>query len=332
VRSLDVEQLAIDDHGVTQLQDGVLGLIGDVMDTPFAVNAIGTATGTAPADTDGDGFPDTSEQVAALYAFTTRAGVPLDTERLIRTPDSVGLSLWQEEGNPTQATYLSVGVVGSGAQENVAAAREALEPLVRDLQSALRASDSEARAILTGSAITRHEQLRAITRALFVALPISVILCFLLGALFMRSLRLGAVSIVPILVVVGWLYAFMHLAGYGINVVTATIGAVSIGIGIDFAIHFIMRYREELERIPDRLEAVEAAGAGTGAALTASALSSIIGFAIMAVAPMPMFATYGFLTAVMIAMALLATLAVLPGLLMLVAATPSAAEASARVS
>ncbi len=329
VRSLDVEQLAIDDHGDTALRDGVLGLIGDVMDTPFAVNAIGAATGTAPADTDGDGFPDTPEQLAALYAFTTRAGVPLDTERLIQTPDSVGLSLWQEEGNPTQATYLSVSVVGSGAQENVAAAREALEPLVHDLQSALRASDSEARAILTGSAITRHEQLRAITRALFVALPISVILCFLLGALFMRSLRLGAVSIVPILVVVGWLYAFMHLAGYGINVVTATIGAVSIGIGIDFAIHFIMRYREELERIPDRLEAVEAAGAGTGAALTASALSSIIGFAIMAVAPMPMFATYGFLTAVMIAMALLATLAVLPGLLMLVAVAPSAETASA---
>lgn len=157
------------------------------------------------------------------------------------------MSFWQEEGNPTQATYLSVGVVGSGAQENVAAAREALEPLVHDLQSELRASDSEARAILTGSAITRHEQLRAITRALFVALPISLILCLLLGALFMRSLRLGAVSIVPI----------------------------------------------------------------------------------MAVAPMPMFATYGFLTAVMIAMALLATLAVLPGLLMLVAVAPSAEVAAA---
>ncbi len=325
VRALDVDQLAIDDAGTTQLRDGVLGLISDVMDAPYAMNAIGAATGTTPTDTDGDGFPDSPDQVAALYAFTAQAGVPLDAERLIQTPDSVGLSLWQEEGNPTQATYLSVGVVGSGSQENVAAAREALEPLVDDLEVALRAADSEARAVLTGSAITRHEQLRAITRALFVALPISVLLCLLLGALFMRSLRLGAVSIVPILVVVGWLYAFMHLAGYGINVVTATIGAVSIGIGIDFAIHFIMRYREELERVPDRLEAVEAAGAGTGAALTASALSSIVGFAIMALAPMPMFATYGFLTAVMIAMALLATLAVLPGLLMLVGSAPSEA-------
>ena len=73
----------------------------------------------------------------------------------------------------------------------------------------------------------------------------------------------------------------------------------------------------------------EAAGAGTGAALFASALSSIVGFAIMALAPMPMFATYGFLTAIMIVMALLATLAVLPGLLMLVTRVDSDETASA---
>lgn len=203
-------------------------------------------------------------------------------------------------------------------------ARDALAPMVVDLQDQLRAVDREARAVLTGSAMTRLAQLDAITRALFVALPISVILCFILGAFFMRSARLGAVSVVPILIVVAWLYAFMHLAGYGINVVTATIGAVSIGIGIDFAIHFIMRYREEQERIPDRLGAVEAAGTGTGAALAASGLSSIVGFAIMALAPMPMFATYGFLTAIMIVMALAATLLVLPGLLVI--ATSDAPE------
>ena len=323
VRALRIEQLAIDDAGVTQLGDGVLGVIGDVMGSPFAIGAI-DASGTALTDVDGYGFPDSGDQVAALFAFASRAGVPLDAERLIRTPQSVALDLWQAEGSTTQATHLTVGVVGSGSQENVAMARDALAPLVDDLQDQLRVIDGDARAVLTGSAMTRLAQLDAITRALFVALPISVILCFILGALFMRSARLGAVSVVPILVVVAWLYAFMHLAGYGINVVTATIGAVSIGIGIDFAIHFIMRYREEQERIPDRLGAVEAAGTGTGAALAASGLSSIVGFAIMALAPMPMFATYGFLTAIMIVMALAATLLVLPGLLII--ATSDAPE------
>jgi predicted RND superfamily exporter protein len=317
-RRLNVDELAVDDTGETTVQDGVLGTIRDVMDTPFAIQAVGGVTGVVPTDEDGDGIPDSSNQVDAIYSFTSENGVPLDNQRLVRTPDTVGMGLWQGDDGRTHATVLTLGVVGSRSQENVASAREALDPLVEDLRTELRVIDPEARVVLTGSAITRHEQLLAIMRALFVALPISVLACLILGAAFMRSIRFGLVSVVPILVVVAWLYAFMHLAGYGINVVTATIGAVSIGIGIDFAIHFIMRYREEMERVSDRLGAVRAAGEGTGSALVASAVSSIVGFAIMALAPMPMFSAYGFLTAIMIFMALLATLAVLPGLLILV--------------
>ncbi|MDH3398442.1 MAG: MMPL family transporter, partial [Acidimicrobiia bacterium] len=149
-------------------------------------------------------------------------------------------------------------------------------------------------------------------------LPISVILCLVLAVLFMRSLRYAVVSIIPILLVVAWLYAFMYFAGFGVNVATATIGAISIGIGIDFAIHFTMRYRQEMEVHATRVDALDAAGTGTGGALAGSAASSIVGFAILALAPMPMFASYGLLTAVMIAMALAASLLVLPSLLMVV--------------
>lgn len=57
---------------------------------------------------------------------------------------------------------------------------------------------------------------------------------------------------------------------------------------------------------------------GTGVALIASASSSIVGFVIMGLAPMPIFASYGQLTAVMIFLALIASLIVLPCLLMIV--------------
>lgn len=318
VAALEIEQLAVEDDGTTSVAGGVLDVIDAVMETPYAIQAIGATTGVTPTDADGDGLPDTAQQVAAIYAFTAEAGVPLDAQRLIQTPDTVGLNLWQAEDGTSQASVMTVGVVGSRSQENVSAARDALEPLVADLRDSLREIEPDSRATVTGSAILRDEQLSAISRALIIALPISVLACLILGSAFMRSVRLGAVSVVPILVVVAWLYAFMHLAGYGINVVTGTIGAVSIGIGIDFAIHFIMRYREELGRLGTRLGAIEAAGTGTGAALAASALSSVVGFAIMALAPMPMFSAYGFLTAIMIVMALVATLLVLPGLLMLV--------------
>jgi len=156
-----------------------------------------------------------------------------------------------------------------------------------------------------------------------------VILCFLIAALFMRSVRFAAVSIVPILITVALLYGFMELAGYSINIVTATIGAVSIGIGIDFAIHFTMRYREELQN-GDSLEgAVRRTGEGTGIALLSSAVSSAAGFFILAFAPMPMFASYGLLTAVMISMAAIATLLVLPSLLLVVTKEPAESASTA---
>ena len=58
-------------------------------------------------------------------------------------------------------------------------------------------------------------------------------------------------------------------------------------------------------------------------ALAASAASSIVGFVILGFAPMPLFSSYGFLTAIMIALALAASLVVLPSLLVLV--TPESA-------
>lgn len=325
VAGLDEPSLAKAVDGDTDVRGGILPVLEDVMENPFAIGAIQAATGVQVTDEDGDGYPDTAEQLAAVTGFTRLAGIPLDQGRLAATPDAVRTSVWQDKEGTLQATVLQIGLVGSRSQENITRARDTLEPLISDLETELRSVDPDADVTLTGSPITRDEQLRAILRSLMIALPISVVLCLLVAALFMRSLRYALVSIVPILLVVAWLYGFMFLAGYGVNVVTATIGAISIGIGIDFAIHFTMRYRQEMATARTRLEALEAAGTGTGGALAASAASSIIGFAILALAPMPMFASYGLLTAVMIAMALAASLLVLPSLLMLVTRDPGTA-------
>ncbi len=65
-------------------------------------------------------------------------------------------------------------------------------------------------------------------------------------------------SILPILMTVAWLYAFMELIGAALDIVTATVAAVSIGIGIDFAIHSVVRFREELERVPETTPSADA--------------------------------------------------------------------------
>jgi predicted RND superfamily exporter protein len=113
----------------------------------------------------------------------------------------------------------------------------------------------------------------------------------------------------------------MYLVGYRLNLITAMIAAISIGVGVDYATHFTVRFIEEFEHEPSRFPALRRTGEGTGGALTISAATSITGFLVMALAPMPMFVTFGVLTAVMIFFSLVVTLLVLPSLLMLI--TPS---------
>ena len=209
------------------------------------------------------------------------------------------------------STVFEMGVVDSRAQESVTEIRSQLTPIAASLSEDLGGTFVQ----VTGSALVREASLEATNRALQVSLPVALVLCLLVGTAFLRSVRYGLAAVVPIMMVVAWLYAVMYLAGFAINLVTATIAAVSIGIGIDFAIHFIARYREELDRHGLRAEAVRISGEGTGLALVASAVSSAVGFGILALAPMPLFAAYGLLTALMIVMALVATLAVLPALL-----------------
>ena len=314
---IDSDQFQRDDDGTLSLQAGVIDIIGDVQAHPAAIGAIEALTGERMTDQNSDGIPDTAAQLQALITATREIGVPFDESRLARTPDEVRAALWAD-GTST-ATRMSIGLPGSRLVENIEAARAELDPFVVAFTADLRDIDEDALVTVTGAPITRQESLNAISRALQVSLPIAVLLCLVIAGVFMRSLRLAVVVIIPILLVVAWLYAFMYAFGFAINIVTATIGAVSIGIGIDFAIHFTERFREEMGRYGDRLEAVRAAAAGTGLALVASASSSIVGFAILAFAPMPLFASYGFLTAVMIAMALVASLAVLPPLLTLIA-------------
>ena len=122
-------------------------------------------------------------------------------------------------------------------------------------------------------------------------------LCLLVAGLVMRSVKLSAVSVVPILLVIAWLLGFMYLFDYDLNVVTATIAAISVGVGIDFSIHYAMRFREELRRSGDRMVAIRHAAQDTGTALMLSGGTSVLGFAFLALAPLPILAAYGLLTA-----------------------------------
>ena len=308
-------KLAKDANGELNLGETVFTFLERLTSNDYARAQAASETGVEIVDADGDGIPDTEAQIKAAYDYMVQRGIPLNDRILAYTPARIRQTLFHDvTGVDQDVTVVQVQVPGTREATVVTAARESLE---KDLQ-VLNEAPSISLSGLTGSPFIREASLNATTQALKSALPIAAALCLVVILLVMRSVRFAIVTIIPIGLVVAWLYAFMYLAGFALNWVTATIAAVSIGIGIDYSIHMTQRFREELARAADKVQALRQAAQGTGIALTASAATSIVGFTVMGFAPMPMFSSYGILTAVMIFLAAAASLLVLPSLLLLV--------------
>jgi predicted RND superfamily exporter protein len=309
-----------DFNGELEHAPNAMTLVRLVMATDDARTAVSAASGATLTDGDGDGLPDSPGDVGAIYDYIHSNGVPGSGGVTLYRPDQVQGSLYVS--GDTQGTRVEVLVPSVVDDPNVLAVRALLDEEREDLASAFASLGTPPDLLsVSGGGIVAQDELSGFTEAMQFSLPVAVLLTFILALIVMRSWLYAGITMVPIVLVVFWIYGFMLLADYKINVITATIAAIAIGVGIDYATHFTVRFREELRGEPSRFPALRRAGVGTGGALALSALTSMTGFLVMATAPMPMFATFGVLTAVMIIFALLVSLLVLPSLLLLV--TPS---------
>ncbi len=322
-----------DFEGVVEFQNNAVTLVREVTQSSSMSAAIADNAGVEITDADADGLADTPDQIAAIYDYAISNAIVNDEGVEIFTPDQTQTFLYV--GDDGRATMVAVSIATITDESIILPARAALESAAEELQTALAAEGVTAR--VSGAAITTQNTLDAFTGAMLVSLPVAIVLTSLLvfvalffvfrnfgrrmASILKRSTRYALISMVPILLVVAWVYGFMYLVGYTINVITATIAAIAVGVGVDYATHFTMRFIEEFEHEPSRFPALRRAGEGTGGALAISAATSMTGFLVMAMAPMPMFEMFGVLTAVMIFFSVLVSLLVLPSLLLLI--TPS---------
>ena len=312
------EYVAKNRDGNVELGVTLISTLEHFITNPFTQESFQRETGIALTDKDTNRIPDTKEQIQAVFEFMLTHGVPINETTLLLEPKEVrGFLYYDQESANNDVTYLQIGLPGTRQQKQVRLAGDSLRSLITVLDE----SPAIAAAGVTGSPFTREEQLDATTTTLWRSLPIAAVATVLLLLFAMRSVTYAFLTIIPVLLVVAWLYGLMYLLGFGLNFVTALIGSISVGIGIDYSIHITQRFREEASKSNSKETALRQTGRGTGSALIASGVSSIIGFAIMGFAPMPLFATYGILTAIMISLAMIASLIVLPALLSLTSRT-----------
>ena len=129
------------------------------------------------------------------------------------------------------------------------------------------------------------------------------------------ALVLALLTTAPIILVVIWLYGLIAILGYGLNMVTLAIATISLGVGIDYVIHIIERFREEREKRKTILACISAVGGASGIALVGSAASDTLGFLVISFSPMGLFSLFGTFSAAMIFFSLIASLIIAPGIL-----------------
>ena len=135
--------------------------------------------------------------------------------------------------------------------------------------------------------------------------------------LLFRSLTLAVLGIVPNLLAAGAVLGSMGLLGIPLDFMTITVAAVTIGIAVDNAIHYIYRFREELARSGDYVATMHVCHANIGRAVFYTSATIIFGFSILVLSNFLPTIYFGLLTGLAMAIALLAALTLLPKLILL---------------
>jgi predicted RND superfamily exporter protein len=139
------------------------------------------------------------------------------------------------------------------------------------------------------------------------------------GIIFLvfRSWRFGLLAIVPNLFPVLAVFGVMGWLDISLNIATVMLASVALGVVDDDTVHFISRYRREIERARSSVEAIELATIHEGrAALTAAAINSCA-FAVLALSAYKPTAWFGGLLALTMVVAFLAEILILPATIML---------------
>lgn len=168
-----------------------------------------------------------------------------------------------------------------------------------------------------GEPVVISEVLVSINEGMVRTTILALILCLLILILAFKSLQFGAMAMMPLLLTVGWEFGTLRALGWSMDVLTMGISALVIGIGIDYAVHIVHRFREE-RRGNDIEQAIRTTIMHVGTALIAAAATTIGVFGILALSRMPVFTRFGALTALVIFFAFAAALVVLPSILVVV--------------
>lgn len=164
-----------------------------------------------------------------------------------------------------------------------------------------------------GDVAVSQAMIPAIVRTQVTSLLLALAGALLVLCLLYRSVGTGLLAVLPTCFAVLWVFGLMGWLGIPLGVATSMFCAITLGIGVDYAIHLVERFRRS--RAAGEAEPVHRAVEEAGPAIVADASAIALGFGLLVVSQVPANARLGLLVAVALAAAAVLTLAGLASLL-----------------
>ena len=172
-------------------------------------------------------IPDERDKINNLFTMYSMSGDPDDFSTMVNYDYSVGL-----------VTSLSRVMT----TDEIVSTVDKIENYTQDLKSVEKAS-------VTGMMVVLRDLVYLIVESSIISIVASVLVIGLIASVFFKRILWGVMAIIPLSVAIIINFGFMGLAGISLSHVTALLASIIIGVGVDFAIHYISQYRRLAGRV-----------------------------------------------------------------------------------
>lgn len=169
----------------------------------------------------------------------------------------------------------------------------------------------------TGMLVLYNNMLQSLFASQISTIGVVFVSIMLMMIVLFRSFKIALIAILPNILAAGTVLGAMGLVGIPLDMMTTTIAAIVVGVGVDQAIQYFYRFRIEFEHDQNYVEAMHRSHASIGRAMYYTSVTIIVGFSILMLSQFIPSIYFGVLTAFAMFMAIVGSLTLLPKLILM---------------
>ena len=168
---------------------------------------------------------------------------------------------------------------------------------------------------LSGITVLYNNVLQSLFRSQILTLGTVFICILLMLVVLFRNIKLALIGTIPNVFTAFMILCMMGLFGIPLDIMTITIAAITIGVGVDFAIHYIHRFMREMKVFPDYPSAIKIVQTTVCKALYYTSITITLGFIVLVTSNFMPSIYFGLFTSIAMIVSLCTTFTIIPLLL-----------------